>query len=113
MTTRAAVPIRVLAADDSDGSLVAMPERREKLHLPLRARSVATAISSPRAEQQTRVPSSRIGTMFTGLREIMAQWRRRVRMRNELMTLGDGDLRDIGSTRAEVEAECRKPFWRA
>jgi len=51
--------------------------------------------------------------MCTGLREIMAQWRRRVRMRNELMTLGDGDLRDIGSTRAEVEAECRKPFWRA
>jgi uncharacterized protein YjiS (DUF1127 family) len=43
----------------------------------------------------------------------MAQWRRRVRVRNELITLSDGDLRDIAWTRAEVEAEHRKPFWRA
>jgi uncharacterized protein YjiS (DUF1127 family) len=43
----------------------------------------------------------------------MAEWRRRVRMRNELITLCDGDLRDIGWTRAEVDAECRKPFWQA
>jgi len=41
------------------------------------------------------------------------KWRRRVRMRNELITLSDGDLRDIGWTRAEANAERRKPFWRA
>jgi len=29
------------------------------------------------------------------------------------MTLSDGDLRDVRWTRADVEAECRKPFWRA
>ena len=113
MTTRAALPIRVLVADDSDGSVVAMSDRREQVHLPLRARNVATAISCPRPEQQTPVRSSRIRAMLTDLREIMAQWRRRVSIRNELMSLGDSDLRDIGWTRAEVEAERRKPFWRA
>ena len=113
MTRRAALPIRVVVvADDSDGSVVTMPERREQLHLPLSARSVATAISCPRPEQQSPVRSSR-RAMLTALREIMAQWRRRVLMRNELMTLGDRDLRDIGWTRAELEAEFRKPFWRA
>jgi uncharacterized protein YjiS (DUF1127 family) len=45
--------------------------------------------------------------------QIIARWRRRVYVRNELSTLNDGDLRDIGWTRAEVEAERRKPFWRA
>jgi uncharacterized protein YjiS (DUF1127 family) len=41
------------------------------------------------------------------------EWRRRARGRNELMTLSDRDLRDVRWTRAEVEAEARKPFWRA
>ena len=48
-----------------------------------------------------------------GAHKAMAEWRRRARMRNELTTLSDGDLRDIGWTRAEVDAERRKPFWRA
>jgi uncharacterized protein YjiS (DUF1127 family) len=51
--------------------------------------------------------------VFIAAPQIIAQWRRRVRIRNELVTLNDGDLRDIRWTRAEVEAECRKPFWRA
>ena len=45
--------------------------------------------------------------------KVMAEWRRRVRMRNELITLSNGDLSDIGWTRAEVDAERRKSFWRA
>jgi uncharacterized protein YjiS (DUF1127 family) len=48
-----------------------------------------------------------------GVHEVMAEWRRRVRMRNELITLSEGDLRDIGWTRAEANVERRKPFWRA
>jgi uncharacterized protein YjiS (DUF1127 family) len=41
------------------------------------------------------------------------EWRRRVRTRSELITLSNSDLGDIRWTRAEVEAEARKPFWRA
>jgi uncharacterized protein YjiS (DUF1127 family) len=59
------------------------------------------------------VRGSRIRAMFASAREIIAEWRRRVRSRNELMTLSDGNLRDIGWTKAEVRAECAKPFWQA
>ena len=48
-----------------------------------------------------------------GAHKAMAEWRRRARMRNELTALSDGDLRDIGWTRAEVNVEGCKPFWQA
>jgi len=48
-----------------------------------------------------------------GVHEVIAEWRRRVRMCNELLTLGDHDFRDMGCTRDEANAECRRPFWRA
>ena len=40
----------------------------------------------------------------------IAEWRRRVRMRNELTTLSDGDLRDIGWTRAEATLNAASRF---
>ncbi len=43
----------------------------------------------------------------------LREWRRRVRTRNELLTLTARDLREIGWTRAEAKAEARKPFWEA
>jgi uncharacterized protein YjiS (DUF1127 family) len=42
----------------------------------------------------------------------LIEWRRRVRARNELMSLGLGGLRDIGLSRA-AELEVSKPFWLA
>ena len=73
--------------------------------------AISRACSTP--EQQFQVHRWRVGATFIIAREVIAQWRRRVCIRNELITLSDGDLRDIGWTRAEVEAERRKPFWRA
>jgi uncharacterized protein YjiS (DUF1127 family) len=55
----------------------------------------------------------RVGAAMAGGHAIIAQWRRRIRLRNELATLSDGDLADLRWTRAEVDAERRKPFWRA
>jgi uncharacterized protein YjiS (DUF1127 family) len=55
----------------------------------------------------------RVGAATAGGHAVIAQWRRRIRLRNELATLSDGDLADIRWTRAEVDAERRKPFWRA
>lgn len=43
----------------------------------------------------------------------LREWRRRVRSRNELLTLTARDLHEIGWTRAEAKAEARKPFWEA
>jgi uncharacterized protein YjiS (DUF1127 family) len=48
-----------------------------------------------------------------GFRDRLGEWRRRVRRRNELMTLSGRDLRDFRWTRADAETEVRKPFWRA
>lgn len=40
-------------------------------------------------------------------------WHQRIEARNRLKTLDDRMLADIGVSRFEVEAECKKPFWKA
>ena len=39
-------------------------------------------------------------------------WQQRARDRQQLQSLNDHMLRDIGLTRADVFAEASKPFWR-
>src|SRR5262249_60383382 len=64
-------------------------------------------------------PAGAIGTLRTriqaalaGARHIVAQWRRRVRVRKELTTLTARDLKDLNWTDIDVLREIRKPFWR-
>jgi uncharacterized protein YjiS (DUF1127 family) len=45
------------------------------------------------------------------LMEILATWRMRARGRRQLMMLDDRSLADIGVSRADAEAEWRKPPW--
>ena len=45
--------------------------------------------------------------------ETLELWARRIRDRDALLRLDDHVLKDIGLTRAEAEAQWRKPFWRA
>jgi uncharacterized protein YjiS (DUF1127 family) len=40
-------------------------------------------------------------------------WQERSRARQELLTLDDHILRDVGLTPYEVRSEAYKPFWRA
>jgi len=42
----------------------------------------------------------------------LATWRQRAADRQHLQTLDDGMLRDIGLSRADVETEISRPFWR-
>lgn len=44
--------------------------------------------------------------------ERLAEWRRRAAQRQALLWLGDHALKDIGLSRADVEREAAKPFWR-
>jgi uncharacterized protein YjiS (DUF1127 family) len=39
---------------------------------------------------------------------LQARWR----IRAELRMLNDAQLRDVGLTRAQVESELRRPFWK-
>ena len=74
-------------------------------------------IVEPTAEISRACPALRASfwpvggaSVFILTSEAIAQWRR-VRNRNKLTTLSDGDLRDIRRTRAEVEAIRCKAFW--
>ncbi len=53
---------------------------------------------------------------FTGLvRAVMLQlvlWQERAEQRHRLAELDERMLKDIGLTRADVQAEINKPFWR-
>jgi uncharacterized protein YjiS (DUF1127 family) len=44
-------------------------------------------------------------------RACLSGWRERARSRRSLHHLDARMLRDIGLTPADVERECRKPFW--
>ena len=48
-----------------------------------------------------------------GLLHTVCAWRARARQRYALSMLDDHLLRDIGLTRADVDRETMKPFWRA
>ena len=43
---------------------------------------------------------------------IMRLWKKRREGRRELANLSERELRDIGTSRVEVDWELRKPFWR-
>jgi uncharacterized protein YjiS (DUF1127 family) len=90
-----------------------LAKRREHLHLIADQRSTASTGLADRGIRARNAVGRRVRAAFVTASQTMEEWRRRVRIRNELITLNDGDLRDIGWTRAEVEAERRKPVWRA
>jgi len=74
-------------------------------------RAVFSGYSSPSSLLEACAQPAR--SAAAAVRRQLREYRRRVRTRHELMTLSESDLRDIFRTRAEVEAEARKPFWRA
>jgi uncharacterized protein YjiS (DUF1127 family) len=43
----------------------------------------------------------------------IGEWQRRSRSRQELESLSDATLRDIGITRCDAHREAHKPFWMA
>ena len=54
----------------------------------------------------------RAGPIATLLLDLLSSWLRRARERRALQGLDDGMLKDIGLTRADIEFEVHKPFWR-
>ena len=53
--------------------------------------------------------------LFASIRRVLgvlSEWQKRAVGRSTLASLDDYLLRDVGLTRADVERELRKPFWR-
>jgi uncharacterized protein YjiS (DUF1127 family) len=51
--------------------------------------------------------------LWTELTELVLTWVERTRQRRQLALLSPHMLKDIGLSRADVEIEMSKPFWRA
>jgi uncharacterized protein YjiS (DUF1127 family) len=69
---------------------------------------------APRAIRQAS-PAGWIGSVRESLvtaTDALARYGRRIRERRALDRLDDAMLRDIGISRADVELEVSKPFWR-
>jgi uncharacterized protein YjiS (DUF1127 family) len=43
----------------------------------------------------------------------LVTWQERARQRHALQSIDNRGLKDIGLSRADVDRECRKPFWMA
>ncbi len=57
--------------------------------------------------------AARVGdAAMTGLLNHLIEWRWRSSQREILRTLDDRMLKDVGLSRADIEAELQKPFWR-
>jgi len=57
--------------------------------------------------------STATANVVTRVLDVVFGWLERSRQRRHLAELDDRLLRDIGISRAEVEAEMSRPFWRA
>jgi uncharacterized protein YjiS (DUF1127 family) len=71
--------------------------------------SYATLAGSTRSPSAHLVPQ---GWVAHGFGQVSV-WLERARQRRQLQQLGDHMLKDIGLSRADVELETSKPFWRA
>jgi uncharacterized protein YjiS (DUF1127 family) len=60
----------------------------------------------------SRRRNSTIGAGLVGLFNRVSEWTERRRARAHLYQMPDYILSDIGVSRAEVDAEYEKPFWR-
>jgi uncharacterized protein YjiS (DUF1127 family) len=57
-------------------------------------------------------PFRRADRRLVPLVDLVLAWVERSRQRAALQRLDDRMLRDVGLSRAQVERECDKPFWR-
>jgi uncharacterized protein YjiS (DUF1127 family) len=54
-----------------------------------------------------------VSTLIVKAADTVLDWQDRARQRHSLGEMDDHLLRDIGLSRADVEYESSKPFWRA
>jgi uncharacterized protein YjiS (DUF1127 family) len=79
---------------------------------------MSVGIQKTRALSGLRTPATDIslkglGTLIVKATDTVLDWQERARQRHRLGEMDDHLLRDIGLSRADLEHESAKPFWRA
>jgi uncharacterized protein YjiS (DUF1127 family) len=69
----------------------------------------ATSLSDARHGNESWV--ARATRALDAVFEAMSRWNRRRRERNQLESLDDRMLKDIGLSRADIDRVFEKPFW--
>ena len=73
-----------------------------------------TARSTPAAHISPKNISLKgLNTLIVNAMDTVLDWQDRARQRRRLGEMDDHLLRDIGLSRADLEYESSKPFWRA
>jgi len=67
---------------------------------------MSTCVSSPMTNHHDQ-------GFWSGVSEVLLEWRHRYRTRQELAQWSERDLHDLGLSRTDIAAEIDKPFWRA
>ena len=72
------------------------------------------SVASERASASPRTHRARNAAIeaLIALFDRLADWQQLARQRRELRQLSERELKDIGLSRADVEREAAKPFWR-
>ncbi|MCW9034444.1 MAG: DUF1127 domain-containing protein [Rhodospirillales bacterium] len=55
---------------------------------------------------------TKVANTFVMVSDLLATWHQRTGQRKALLSLDDRILSDIGISRAQVEQEANKPFWK-
>ena len=77
-------------------------------------RQSASCSTAPQTHLSPRVGvSRRQGGLLAVIVDRLVDWQERARSRVLLGRMDDRMLRDMGVTRADVDLEVTKPFWRA
>lgn len=76
-------------------------------------RSYSVDNLSPNSKVRQTLKIFDIATKFDQMVAILHVWQQRHRERTQLSELPAHLLKDIGVSRAEADAEIRKPFWQA
>jgi uncharacterized protein YjiS (DUF1127 family) len=78
-----------------------------------KTRALSGLRTAPRPTPAADISLKGLSTLIVNAMDTMLDWQDRARQRHRLGEMDDHLLRDIGLSRADLEYESSKPFWRA
>lgn len=77
-----------------------------------KSRALSGVRTASRPAPSLDISLKSLGTLIVRVSDTLLDWQDRARQRHRLGEMDDHLLRDIGLSRADLEHETAKPFWR-